>query len=186
MFPAVNPTSTKAWSDLSTHYADMHKIHLRDLFKENPDRFSQFSKKSGDILFDYSKNNINEQTITLLFTMANECGLKNAIEAMFNGEKINRTENRSVLHVALRNFSGKPVMHDGEDVMPSVNTVQQQMKKCCQKIHSGEWKGYTGKKIKYIINIGIGGSDLGPVMVTEALKPYWRKEGMRVTFCFKC
>ncbi len=181
MFPAVNPTSTRAWSDLITHFSNMQKQHLRDLFAADPGRFERYSLKSGDILFDYSKNHITEQTISLLCALARECGVKDAIEAMFNGEKINRTENRSVLHVALRNFSGKPVMHEGEDVMPGIKTVLQQMKDCCSKIHSGDWKGYTGKKIKYIVNIGIGGSDLGPVMVTEALKPYW-KEGMQVYF----
>ncbi len=159
----------------------MQKLHLRDLFAADRERFDRYCLKSGDILFDYSKNHINEKTISLLCALSRECGVKDAIEAMFNGEKINRTENRSVLHVALRNISGKPVMHEGEDVMPGIKNVLQQMKDCCNKIHRGEWKGYTGKKIKYIVNIGIGGSDLGPVMVTEALKPFW-KEGMQVYF----
>jgi glucose-6-phosphate isomerase len=181
MFPAVNPTNTNAWTKLAEHYKVMQKTRIRDLFTADPDRFKRYNKKAGNILFDYSKNNISDQTITLLAALANECGLKDAIEAMFSGEKINRTENRSVLHIALRNFSGKPVLHEGKDVMPDINTVLQQMKDCCNKIHSGEWKGYTGKKIRYIVNIGIGGSDLGPVMVTEALRPYW-KEGMQAYF----
>jgi len=181
MFPSVHPSSTPAWNKLELHYQSMQKIHLRELFAEDPQRFERYNKSWGDILFDYSKNNVNEQTMSLLYELANECGVKDAIEAMFNGEKINRTENRSVLHTALRNFSGKPVLHDGKDVMPDVKKVLQQMENCCSRIHSGEWKGDSGKKIKYIVNIGIGGSDLGPVMVTEALKPYW-KEGMQVYF----
>ena len=135
----------------------------------------------GDILFDYSKNIITEKTIGLLLQLAEECKLKTAVEAMFSGEKINATEDRAVLHVALRNFSDSPVMADGKDVMPEVRRVLKQMKTFCEKIHSGEWKGYSGKKIKYIVNIGIGGSDLGPVMVTEALRPYY-KEGMQAYF----
>lgn len=117
----------------------------------------------------------------LLLALADDCQVKAAIDAMFNGDKINETENRSVLHTALRNFSGKPVYSDGKDVMPDVQRVQKQMQAFAQKIHSGDWKGYTGKKIKYIVNIGIGGSDLGPVMVTEALKPYWQ-EGIQPYF----
>ncbi len=181
MFPTVNPTTTKAWTDLKAHYQDMKKIHLRELFEKQPERFEQFSNRSGDILFDYSKNNVNEQTISLLCELAKECGLPDAIEAMYHGEKINRTEKRSVLHIALRNFSGKAVMYEGRDVMPDVSKVLKQMKDCCNRIHRGEWKGYSGRKIKYIVNIGIGGSDLGPVMVTEALRPYWI-EGMQVYF----
>jgi glucose-6-phosphate isomerase len=126
----------------------------------------------GDVLFDYSKNIITENTVEILLELAADCKLKDAVEAMFNGEKINETENRAVLHTALRNFSGKPVLTDGIDVMPGINLVLEQMKSFCTEVHSGGWKGYTGKKIKYIVNIGIGGSDLGPVMVTEALKPY--------------
>jgi len=181
MFPSVHPSSTPAWKKLEQHFQSMQKIHLRELFATDPQRFERFNKSWGDILFDYSKNNVNEQTMSLLCELASECGVKDAIESMFNGEKINRTENRSVLHTALRNFSGKPVLHDEKDVMPDVKRVLQQMEDCCNRIHNGEWKGYSGKKIKYIVNIGIGGSDLGPVMVTEALKPYW-KEGMQVYF----
>jgi len=172
-FPNVNPKQTTAWKALDTHYALMRTKKIKGLFSENPARFDQYSLSFGDILFDYSKNIINDETLSLLFKLAEESKLKAAIEAMFAGEKINQTENRAVLHTALRNFSGKPVMADGEDIMPDIQRVLNQMKLFSNRIHSGEWKGYSGKKIKYIVNIGIGGSDLGPVMITEALKPYW-------------
>lgn len=154
----------------------MKTTHIRNLFTTDPARHGKFSVQKGDVHFDYSKNLVTEKTKNLLIQLANECGLTEAVKAMFAGEKINATENRAVLHTALRNFSGKPVMTEGNDVMPGVQAVQQQMKNFCSKIHNGELKGYTGKKIKYIVNIGIGGSDLGPVMVTEALKPYWVKD----------
>ncbi len=175
-FPAINPTSTRAWKKLEAHAEKMKQVHMRDLFKSDADRFSSFSIEEKDILFDYSKNIVTKETIDLLIELADESKLKDAITGMFNGEKINQTEGRAVLHTALRNFSGDPVMTDGEDVMPKVSKVLGQMKDICQRVHSGEWKGYTGKKIKHIVNIGIGGSDLGPVMVTEALKPYWVKD----------
>src|SRR5690349_4835067 len=174
MFPKIDPTTTKAWKELQKHfYADAKSVQLKDLFRQDKDRFKKYSLSMGDIALDYSKNVFTEQTLQLLFKLAKECKVEAARSAMFNGEKINETENRSVLHTALRNFSGKPVLSDGVDVMPLVKKVQDQMKSFCKRIHSGEWKGYTGKKIKYIVNIGIGGSDLGPFMVTEALKPYW-------------
>jgi len=176
MFPSINPTSTNAWSALTTHAAKMKPAHMRDLFKEDAHRFSRFSSCAKELVFDYSKNIITEETIKLLLNLANECKLQDAIKAMFSGEKINVTENRSVLHTALRNFSGKPVIVDGENVMPGIKNVLQQMKVFCNEVHDGTRKGYTGKKIRYIVNIGIGGSDLGPVMVTEALKPYWVKD----------
>ncbi len=175
-FPAINPTSTRAWKKLEAHAEKMKQVHMRDLFKSDADRFSSFSIEEKDILFDYSKNIVTKETIDLLIELADESKLKDAITGMFNGEKINQTEGRAVLHTALRNFSGDPVITDGEDVMPKVSKVLAQMKYICQRVHSGEWKGYTGKKIKHIVNIGIGGSDLGPVMVTEALKPYWVKD----------
>ncbi|MBS1934613.1 MAG: glucose-6-phosphate isomerase, partial [Bacteroidetes bacterium] len=182
MFPKISPQTTKAWQQLHDHYTnEMKQAHMRSLFQNDKERFSKFSLSSGDILFDYSKNIITEKTMQLLLQLAEECKVKDAIEAMFSGEKINQTENRSVLHVALRNFSGRSIYSDGKDVMPDVFRVLNQMKSFSEKIHSGEWKGYTGKKIKYIVNIGIGGSDLGPVMVTEALKPYW-VEGMQPYF----
>jgi glucose-6-phosphate isomerase len=181
MLPSIQPDHTQAWKKLEAHYQDMKNKHLRDLFREEPERFSKFSLCLGEIVFDYSKNLITDQTLTLLEELANECGLSDAIRAMFSGERINRTENRQVLHTALRNFSGHPVLADGRDVMPDVKQVLGQMKDCCERIHNGSWTGYTGKKIRYIVNIGIGGSDLGPVMVTEALKPYW-KEDIQVYF----
>jgi glucose-6-phosphate isomerase len=176
MLPKLNPTITQAWLLLKRHFGDeMQRTRLRKLFASDPDRFQKFSLCFNDILFDYSKNIINNKTLQLLFQLAEECNVKEAIQSMFRGDKINETENRAVLHVALRNFSDRAFVVDGENVMPSIRKVQQQMKDFCSKVHSGEWKGYSGKKIKYIVNIGIGGSDLGPVMVTEALKPYWKK-----------
>jgi len=172
MFPSIKPNQTQAWKNLHLHYNEAKAWHLKDLFKNDPSRFEKYSIRQGDILVDYSKNIINDNTLDLLIALANECKLKEATEAMFNGEKINRSENRPVLHTALRNFSGKPVIVDGRDVMEDVHAVQKQMKAFCDRVHSGEHKGYTGKKIKYIVNIGIGGSDLGPYMVTEALTPY--------------
>jgi glucose-6-phosphate isomerase len=172
-FPKINPITTAAWSALQNHYTEMKNVQMKNLFAQEPHRFSSFSIQAGDILFDYSKNIITQKTIDLLIELANECKLPDAITAMFNGEKINETEGRAVLHSALRNFSGKPVFTDAKDVMPDVKAVLQQMKTFCEAIHNGTIKGYTGKKITTIVNIGIGGSDLGPVMVTEALKPYW-------------
>jgi glucose-6-phosphate isomerase len=173
MLPSVNPTATQAWQQLEEHYSNIEATNIRALFAEDPERFKKFSLCADDLVLDYSKNIITTETIALLIQLARECGLPEAIEAMFNGEKINQTEKRAVLHTALRNVSGTPVFADGKNVMPEVERVLAQMQAFCQKIHSGEWKGYTGKPIKYIVNIGIGGSDLGPVMVTEALKPYW-------------
>ena len=154
----------------------MEPIHLRDLFKNDPERFKKYSIESEQMLFDFSKNRIDQDTLKLLIQLAEDCRLKLAIEAMFSGKKINETENRAVLHTALRNFSGSPLVVDGRDIMPDIKEVLQKMKEFCNIIHSGAWKGFTGKKIKYIVNIGIGGSDLGPYMVTEALKPYWLKD----------
>lgn len=173
MFPSIKPDHTQAWKSLQAHYEEAKLWHLKDLFRNDPDRFARLSIRHGDILVDYSKNIVTQETLDLLLNLANECKLKDAIAAMFNGEKINRSENRPVLHTALRNFSGNAVMADGKDVMPEVKAVQQQMRSFCDRVHSGEHKGFTGKKIKYIVNIGIGGSDLGPYMVTEALTPYF-------------
>ncbi len=182
MFPAINPVSTNAWKALSAHYNnDMCHVQLRGLFEQDPERFKKFSITSGELLFDFSKNIITNETLDKLFQLARETKLPEAIEAMFSGEAINATENRAVLHTALRNCFDKPVLLEGRDIMPDVTAVLNQMKKCCDDIHSGKWLGYSGKKIKNIVNIGIGGSDLGPVMVTEALRPYW-KEGMQVYF----
>ena len=146
---------------------------MKDLFFNDPERFAEFSIQFEDILFDYSKNIITQNTVEVLLELAEECQLKIAIEAMFTGEKINQTEGRAVLHTALRNYSGAQVEVDGINIMPDVIAVQAQMKSFCDRLHNGDWRGHTGKKIKYLVNIGIGGSDLGPVMVTEALKPYW-------------
>ena len=167
----INPTTTVAWQALEAHKAD--NLTIPQLFAENPNRFEQYSLNFADqILVDYSKNAINEKTLGLLRQLANECGLASATEAMFTGQKINRTENRAVLHTALRNRSNAPVLVDGKDVMPEVNAVLAKMNDFCERVISGEWKGYTGKAITDVINIGIGGSDLGPYMVTEALRPY--------------
>jgi glucose-6-phosphate isomerase len=173
MFPKINPTNTVAWNALEKHHALFEEVEMKDLFYNDSERFDHFSTSLEDILFDYSKNLITQNTVEVLLELAEECKLKEAIEAMFTGEKINQTEDRAVLHTALRNFSGYDVFQDGKNVMPDIKKVQTQMESFCHRLHSGEWKGFTNKKIKYIVNIGIGGSDLGPVMVTEALKPYW-------------
>ncbi len=180
-FPSIDPTSTASWKKISAHAEKMKSVHMRDLFAQDASRFASFSQKDGDLLFDYSKNIINRETLDLLFGLAEECQLPAAIQAMFAGEKINRTENRAVLHTALRNLSRQTFQTDGKDIMPDIQRVLGQMKNICHQVHSGSWKGYTGKPIKHIVNIGIGGSDLGPVMVTEALKPYWI-EGINVHF----
>ena len=182
MLERINPTTTQAWFVLKKHYEEeMSRKHMRDLFAADEKRFETYSISTPEILFDYSKNIITDKTKQLLLQLANDCNLKEAIEAQFAGQAINETENRAVLHTALRNFSDKPVLVDGADVMPDIKRVLSQMKTFCASIHSGEHKGYTGKKITSIVNIGIGGSDLGPVMVTEALKPYW-VEGIQVYF----
>ena len=181
MLPNINPQSNAAWQQLKKEFQSIQSTSIQDLFKADPSRFEKFSVIDNDILFDYSKNQVNNAVLQQLIELANQSQLPQAIEAMFTGQKINQTEGRAVLHTALRNFSGNPVLADGSDVMPQVNAVLAQMKSFCQKIHSGSWKGFSGKPIKYIVNIGIGGSDLGPVMVTEALKPYWI-EGIETYF----
>lgn len=172
MLPKINPTSTAAWALLKEHVAEMRSVKMRELFAADKNRFDQMNTRLDDILFDYSKNIVTDKTLGLLLQLANECKLKEAINAMFNGDIINATEQRSVLHTALRNFSKDPVYTEGNNVMPEVKKVLRKMKVFCEAVHSGEHRGYTGKRIKYIVNIGIGGSDLGPLMVTEALKPY--------------
>lgn len=169
----INPTQTKAWQALETHFAAHKEMRLKDLFAQDPKRFDKFSLTfGGDILVDYSKNLITGETLSLLLALAEETDLRGAIDAMFNGDKINMTEGRAVLHTALRNRSDRPIEVDGKDVMPEVNAVLAKMKGFCEKVIGGEWKGYTGKTIQHVVNIGIGGSDLGPVMITEALRPY--------------
>ncbi|HBH5114387.1 glucose-6-phosphate isomerase [Escherichia coli] len=169
----INPTQTAAWQALQKHFDEMKDVTIADLFAKDGDRFSKFSATFDDqMLVDYSKNRITEETLAKLQDLAKECDLAGAIKSMFSGEKINRTENRAVLHVVLRNRSNTPILVDGKDVMPEVNAVLEKMKTFSEAIISGEWKGYTGKAITDVVNIGIGGSDLGPYMVTEALRPY--------------
>jgi glucose-6-phosphate isomerase len=182
MLSRINPTNTQAWFVLQKHYEEeMNRRHMRDLFAADPDRFKKFSITLGDILFDYSKNIINEKTLKLLLQLAEDCNVKQSIAEQFAGVPINETENRAVLHTALRSFDPTPIIVDGTDIKPGIQKVRAQMESFCAAIHSGSHTGYTGKKIKYIVNIGIGGSDLGPVMVTEALKPYW-VEGIQTYF----
>ncbi|SFR15533.1 MULTISPECIES: glucose-6-phosphate isomerase [unclassified Enterobacter] len=169
----INPKQTSAWQALQKHYDEMKDVSIADLFAKDADRFSQFSATFNDsMLVDFSKNRITAETLSLLQDLAKETDLASAIKSMFAGEKINRTEDRAVLHVALRNRSNTPIIVDGKDVMPEVNAVLEKMKAFSEAIISGEWKGYTGKPITDVVNIGIGGSDLGPFMVTEALRPY--------------
>ena len=181
MLPTINPTETNAWKKLDEHYETMKDRQMRDLFAESDIRFQNFSLRYKDMLVDFSKNRITEETLQLLLKLAEEIQVKDAIESMFSGEAINQTENRAVLHVALRNLANTPVKVDGKDVMPDVNAVLEKMKKFSDKITGGAWEGYTGKAITDIVNIGIGGSDLGPLMVTEALKHY-QKPNLQVHF----
>ena len=169
----INPTNTQAWKALEAHQSQLANTTIADLFKQEQNRFNDYSLSfENQILVDFSKNKINQETLKLLRQLAKESALDEAINAMFTGEKINRTENRAVLHTALRNRSNTPVYVDGKDVMPEVNAVLAKMSAFCDRVISGEWKGYTGKAITDVVNIGIGGSDLGPYMVTEALRPY--------------
>src|SRR5436190_8004595 len=177
----TKPTQREAWKALEAHHKEMANVHMRDLFKQDPQRFDKFSLRFNDLLLDFSKNRINEKTLSLLFDLARESDLKGWTEKMFTGQKINTTEDRAVLHVALRNRSNRPIKVDGQDVMPEVNAVLKHMRQWTEAIRSGDWKGYTGKPITDVVNIGIGGSDLGPVMATEALRPYG-KPGLRVHF----
>ena len=171
MFPKINPTQTQAWQALTAHFAQ-NDFELRTLFQYNPDRFQQFSVQRENYLFDYSKNLIDDTTFELLLKLAEECQLKEAINAMFSGEKINETEGRAVLHTALRDFSPNPILVDGENIKPNIKRVLDHMKTFSEEVISGSHKGFTGKEITDIVNIGIGGSDLGPVMVCSALKHF--------------
>jgi glucose-6-phosphate isomerase len=177
----AGPVDLRAWKALQKHQRKMAKVHMRDLFARDPLRFERFSLRIGDLLLDYSKNRVRQKTMRLLFDLASQANLAGKIEAMFAGQKYNNTENRAVLHVALRNRSNRPILVDGQDVMPDVNAVLDKMRAFSEAVRSGVWKGYTGKPITDIVNIGIGGSDLGPKMVCEALKPYG-KPGLRVHF----
>lgn len=174
-------TDLPSWQKLQAHQKDMENVLMRNLFEEDKDRFDKFSAMFKDILLDYSKNIVTEETMKLLFQLADESGLKERIEKMFSGEKINFTEKRSVLHTALRNRSNYPVEVDGEDVMPHVNKVLSQMRDFVDRVHEGKWLGYTNMPITDIVNIGIGGSHLGPAMAAEALKGY-AMPGMNIHF----
>ena len=181
MLKKINPTETQSWKDLVEHFKEMKSVHMKDLFADDPDRFKKYSIRFNGILVDYSKNIITEETLSLLLKLTDDVGLRDALNKMFNGERINETEDRAVLHTALRNRINTPVCVNDKDVMPEVKAVLSKMKDFSEKIILGEWKGFTGKKITDIVNIGIGGSDLGPVMVTECLRPY-AKEGLEVHF----
>ncbi len=161
-------TQSSAWQALTAHRHVMDNVHLRELFAADPQRFARFSLRFGDLLFDYSKNRITTETMQLLLDLAQQAQLEQAIAAMFSGQKINTTESRAVLHVALRNRSNRPIVVDGQDVMPEVNRVLAQMRTFSDAVRSGAWTGYSGQRITDIVNIGIGGSDLGPKMVTMA------------------
>lgn len=168
----MTPLNIPEWQSLVRHYSDLKYLSMREQFALDSGRFDRFSLKSGDLLLDYSKNRITQETIDKLVALAKSVNMSDWIERMFSGDAINHTEGRAVLHTALRNRSNMPVMVDGEDVMPMVNAVLVQMKQFCQQVHSGVWLGYTDKPITDIVNIGIGGSDLGPAMICDALEPY--------------
>jgi glucose-6-phosphate isomerase len=174
-------TQSRAWKALSAHHNKVKDVHMRELFAQDPKRFEKFSARCGELLLDYSKNRITAETMELLNALAEQAELPAWIQRMMNGERINVTENRAVLHIALRNRSNRPIVVDGEDVMPRVNAVLSKMRAFANSVRHGRWKGFTGKRITDIVNIGIGGSDLGPVMVTEALKPY-SKSNLKVHF----
>ncbi len=180
MLKRITPTKTKAWKKLQRHFDDLKDRHMSDLFAEDPKRFDRFSLTFEEMLVDFSKNRITDETLALLLELAAETGVEAAAKSMFSGERINETEGRAVLHVALRNRSKAAIKVDGKDVMPGVRKVLRQIKAFSTALLSGEWTGYTGERITDVVNIGIGGSDLGPVMVTEALKPYW--QGIRPHF----
>ncbi len=178
---SINPTTTLAWNALNNSVDRLKNTHLSDLFKDDKNRFNKMSFRLEDILIDFSKNKVDDQILEELQQLTSEVKLKEAIEAMFSGEKINATENRSVLHTALRSQSSNPVNVDGKNIIPEIRSVLDKMKTFCENVHTQKHKGYTGKPIQHIVNIGIGGSDLGPVMVTEALRPYWA-EGIQAHF----
>ena len=169
-------THSPAWKALEAHYETVSKLQMKEMFDRDPIRFHRFSLKFYDLLLDYSKNRVTVETMSLLRNLAEQANLKSWIDKTFSGEKINTTENRSVLHIALRNRSNRPIYVDGVDVMPEVNAVLAHMREFTQSVREGEWKGFSGKAITDVVNIGIGGSDLGPVMVTEALKHYSKRD----------
>ena len=171
-----SPTTLPAWQALAGHAAEMAPVHLRELFSDDPSRFDKFAIEDDELLLDLSKNRITDKTLALLVDLAQEVGLEDWRDRLFAGDPINVTEGRSVLHVALRNRSNRPIFMNGDDVMPAVNAVLERMRSFTERVRSGDWRGHTGQKITDIVNIGIGGSDLGPLMVTEALKPYGRAD----------
>ena len=173
MFPRIDPTQTRSWQDLEAHYAAMRDVPLRSLFAEDPQRYQHFQASACGILLDYSKNRVDQQTMELLQDLAAECRVQDAVRGMFAGDQLNESEGRAVLHTALRNRSNKPVIVEDQDVMPAVNEVLDRMADFSRRVRDGAWTGYTGKRITDVVNIGIGGSDLGPLMVCEALKHYW-------------
>jgi len=174
-------TELASWKALAAHRRSWQGLHVRDLFEQDPGRFQRFSRRLDDLLFDFSKHRVTDETLGLLLDLAREVDVPREIGRMFAGEKINVTEGRAVLHVALRNRSNRPIVVDGHDVMPGVNAVLAKMRTFSDAVRSGAWRGHTGERITDVVNLGIGGSDLGPVMVTEALRPYWQ-EGLRVHF----
>jgi glucose-6-phosphate isomerase len=176
MFPSINPTQTSAWKRLESHFGQIENVHLRTLFAEDKNRFTKLSFSFDDLLVDLSKNRLTSETLDLLIQLAEECKLPEGIKAMFSGEEINQTEGRAVLHTALRNRSNRPIMVDGKDVMPDVNAVLGRLKDFCERVRGGDWKGYTGKTITDVVNIGIGGSDLGPAMASYALQPFSKRD----------
>lgn len=175
MLHKINPTTTESWKKLHDEFKRIEPLHIKSLFASDENRFNKMHLVWGDFLIDFSKNRIDDNILNTLVALAKECKLREAIHSMYSGEKINETEKRSVLHIALRNRSNTPILVDGQNIVPGVNAVLQQMRDFSNKLHTGSWLGYTGKPITDIVNIGIGGSDLGAVMVTEALKPYWDK-----------
>ena len=182
MLPKIDPTTTSSWKKLKAHYQSIRNTHMRDLFEADPERFEKFSIRFKDILVDFSKNRITAETMRLLVKLAEETRLPQAIDQMFSGQSINETENRAVLHVALRNRSNEPIIVDGSDVMPQINAELEKMRRFADQLTSGQWTGHSGKPITDIVNIGIGGSDLGPVMVTECLRPYAARPDLSVHF----
>ena len=184
MLPNIDFTTTQSYKYLADHYIDIVSKNLKDLFKSDNQRFKNFRLQFEDILLDYSKNRITDETVALLIQLARECRVKKAIEAMFSGEVINATEDRPVLHIALRNRSNTPIYVDGKDVMPDVNRVLEQMKTFSEAIISGEWKGYTGKAITDVVNIGIGGSDLGPGNGDRSIETIQKPS--EHAFCIQC
>jgi len=176
-------TSSAAWTSLQAHYDTIKDATMKDLFAQDPSRFDKFSSKFEDILLDYSKNRVTEPTMDLLYKLAEQQDVVGKAQAMYRGEKINTTEDRAVLHIALRNhMTDTSIYVDGEDVMPAVKETLRRIQGFVENVRSGAWKGHTGKSIQHIVNIGIGGSDLGPVMVCEALKPYSKRD-LHMHFC---